>query len=187
MSTTNDAMPHVNEEHIIPSSSSHSSIKATKTTSAAVSGWIDSTTPPWSNVSFDQLSKYARRASSSSLNLLNVTSVLPIIKSEDAEQRLVDRIHKVQRGYDRTLKLSLNEGSQGLSKISDHIHRRVPQLVSQRQQLQTLSEQVQLANGDLEDARQTVASMERIESFVRMEEMIQKSLDLMILRKRSQA
>ncbi|CAO3589515.1 unnamed protein product [Absidia cylindrospora] len=171
-----DLSPSINEEHIFPSSLSHSSIKTTTTTSAAVSGWINST--PWSSVSLDQLSTYARRASNSSLNLLNVTSVLPSIKSEDAEQRLIERIQKVQRGSLKTLHLSLNNSSQGLSQIYEHINRRVPQLVDQRQQLQVLSERVATANADLVDASEVVTSMERIESFVHMADMIQASLKL---------
>ncbi|ORZ04903.1 hypothetical protein BCR42DRAFT_428770 [Absidia repens] len=171
-----DSSPSISEEHIVPSSSSHSSIKTTSTTSAAVSGWIDSA--PWSGVSLDQLSTYARRASNSSLNLLNVTSVLPSIKSEDAEQRLIERIQKGNSGSLKALQLSLNNSSQGLSQIYEHINRRVPQLVDQRQQLHALSERVATANADLVDASEVVTSMERIESFVHMADMIQASLKL---------
>ncbi|SAM06371.1 hypothetical protein [Absidia glauca] len=173
-----ESTPSISEERIVPSSS-QTSIKTT-TTSTAATGWIDSTS--FSNVSFDQLSSYAssyaRRASNSSLSLLNVASVLPSLKSEDAEQKLVERIQKVERGSFKTLQLALNDSSQGLARINDHIHRRVPQLVDQRQQLDALSEQVTTSNSDLKDACDMVTSMERIESFVHMADMIQSSLKL---------
>ncbi|KAI8337647.1 hypothetical protein BC941DRAFT_425835, partial [Chlamydoabsidia padenii] len=167
-----ESTPSISEERIVPSSSQSS----LKTTTTSTTGWIDST--PFSTVSFDQLSTYARRASNSSLSLLNVANVLPLLKSEDAEQKQVERIQKVERGTYRTLQLSLNDGSQGLSRINDHIHRRVPQLVDQRQQLNTLTEQVKTSNSDLKDGCDMVTSMERIESFVRMADMIQSSLEL---------
>lgn len=56
-------------------------------------GWTDHVS--WSNVSLDHFTNYARRASNSSLNLLNVASVFPLTKSEGNEQRFVE---KVQRG-----------------------------------------------------------------------------------------
>jgi hypothetical protein len=94
-----ESTPSISEERIVPSSS-QTSIKTT-TTSTAATGWIDSTS--FSNVSFDQLSSYAssyaRRASNSSLSLLNVASVLPSLKSEDAEQKLVERIQKSKSSF----------------------------------------------------------------------------------------
>jgi hypothetical protein len=84
----------------------------------------------------------------------------------------------VERGSFKTLQLALNDSSQGLARINDHIHRRVPQLVDQRQQLDALSEQVTTSNSDLKDACDMVTSMERIESFVHMADMIQSSLKL---------
>ncbi|CAO3636090.1 unnamed protein product [Cunninghamella blakesleeana] len=131
-------------------------------------GWTDHV--PWNTVSLDHFTNYARRASNSSLNLLNVAFVFPSTKTEGSEQ--------LENGSYKTLQLSLKDNSQSLSKISEHIHRRVPQMIHQSQELNKMGQKVEDANSDLIDARDIVRNMESIDSFVNMIDMIQHSIDL---------
>ncbi|CAO3613103.1 unnamed protein product [Cunninghamella echinulata] len=135
-------------------------------------GWRDHV--PWGNVSLDHFTNYARRASNSSLNLLNV---FPLSKSEVNEQRLVEKVQKGNQCY-KTLQLSLKDNSKTLSKISEHIHRRVPQMIHQSQELNNMGKKVEDANSDLIDARDIVRNMESIDSFINMIDMIQHSIHL---------
>ncbi|KAL0077606.1 hypothetical protein F4703DRAFT_1797383 [Phycomyces blakesleeanus] len=155
---------------------------------------IGSTEPPppsspWSQVSFDQLSTYARRASSTSLSILNngavailhpgLTTSLHSLDPEEKEQRVQERVSKVTEGVVNTLKLALNDCSLGLYRVSDHIHRRVPRIVQEKNNLTALANDVDTANLDISDVRKTVGDMERIESFHSMAKMIKKSMDIL--------
>ncbi|ORZ23498.1 hypothetical protein BCR42DRAFT_388065 [Absidia repens] len=160
-----DSSPSINEEHIVPSSSSHSSIKTTSTISTAVSGWIDS-------VPFGSACLWIN-----SLPIMRWFALCRILT--------IPVVDIVQRGSLKTLQLSLNNSSQGLSQIYEHINRRVPQLVDQLQQLHALSERVATANADLVDDSEVVTSMEHIKSFVQMADMIQASLKLVSSQKQT--
>ncbi|KAI8062542.1 hypothetical protein BC940DRAFT_370137 [Gongronella butleri] len=119
----------------------------------------------FSTLSLDQLSNYARRASH---------SFSPQNAADDTQAYLADKAQKVQRGADKSLLLCLNGSAMGLSRISEHIHKRVPEMVDQAHQWQAKTEQVQRANADLQDASATLSTLQRIDSFAHMDEMLDR-------------
>ncbi|KAI8376159.1 uncharacterized protein BYT42DRAFT_605806 [Radiomyces spectabilis] len=148
-----------------------------------------------STMSFEQISDYARHASSSSLHLLNAgaamfnpVSIANSIHSLDEEERssrLQERVRRVSTGMVRTLKLSLNDSSVGLHRVMEHIHRKVPQMMDNRAQLRQLGQTVQTSNADIEDARKIVNELDQMQAFVEMANMIHKSLDIVKNTKKS--
>ncbi|KAI9014501.1 hypothetical protein CLU79DRAFT_721732 [Phycomyces nitens] len=150
-------------------------------------GSTDPPSSPWSQVSFDQLSTYARRASSTisilnngAVSILNPAATsLHSLDPEEKEQRVQDRVSKVSDGVVNTLKLAVNDCSLGLYRVSDHIHRRVPRIVQEKANLIALANDVDTANLDISDVRKTVADMERIESFNSMAKMVKQSMAIL--------
>ncbi|TPX42817.1 hypothetical protein SeMB42_g04978 [Synchytrium endobioticum] len=65
---------------------------------------------------------------------------------------------------DLTLHL-FNESSLGLYKIQENIHRRVPQLVRDKQEIKSISDSLSKANKDLVEAKEIIATLGRISAF----------------------
>ncbi|OAD02631.1 hypothetical protein MUCCIDRAFT_112023 [Mucor lusitanicus CBS 277.49] len=128
------------------SSSSNTRPSSIQSTSSSIA--LNS--PSWSNLSFDQISLYARRASNSSI------SILTTHQSEQEEKRRKrqrDKVQQVVNGFTHILLLSLNDCSLGFYRISDHIHRKVPRIVDTKKQLQQSKAKVDIAISDIQDVR----------------------------------
>lgn len=173
------------------SSSSNTRPSSIQSTSSSIA--LNS--PSWSNLSFDQISLYARRASNSSI------SILTTHQSEQEEKRRKRQRDKVQQGkvndvvmrchgdwsfvntvvngFTHILLLSLNDCSLGFYRISDHIHRKVPRIVDTKKQLQQSKAKVDIAISDIQDVRKNVCDIERIESFYNINKMIESSINIL--------
>lgn len=79
---------------------------------------------------------------------------------------------------ENTIKNSFNDASLGLYRVSEHIHRRVPQIVESKAGLRDIEQQVETANSDMKDARRIVEDLERIESFRHIGQMVKMSLSI---------
>ncbi|ORX56971.1 hypothetical protein DM01DRAFT_1334528 [Hesseltinella vesiculosa] len=123
-------------------------------------------------MALDQLTNYARRASNTSLPF---SSHPP---QEDTQAVLADKIHKVQHGTEKTLLTSLNGSAMGLSRINEHVHRRVPELLQQASQWKAFNEQVQQANADLKDAGATLSTLERADALAHTNDMARRCQEL---------
>ncbi|KAI7864965.1 hypothetical protein BDF14DRAFT_1883808 [Spinellus fusiger] len=149
----------------------------------------------WSHVSLDQVTSYARQASqsirflsmypstsastSTSTNASTSTSTSTIKSTCLAADEKRGRLHeRTLKGLSKTLKLSLNDCSLGLYRVSDHIHRRVPRLVQDTSRLTTLGHDLETAILDIVDVRRVVGDMEPTQSFYHMSKMIKASLDI---------
>ncbi|KAI8972286.1 hypothetical protein BDB01DRAFT_810748 [Pilobolus umbonatus] len=142
--------------------------------------------PSWSMLSFDQLSLYARRASNSSLSLLNAPgtfspknpSITSSLEDENKRRRLKEKIQQAINGFSQSFLLSINDSSLGFYRISDHIQRKVPDMVDTRKRLNQLSKRIDTANTDIEDIRRDVSDIERLEAFLNIHQMIRTSLGI---------
>ncbi|KAJ3295353.1 hypothetical protein HK104_002770 [Borealophlyctis nickersoniae] len=61
----------------------------------------------------------------------------------------------------------VNESSLGMYRIQEHVHKKVPQLVADKRDIRTLSSQLTRASSNLHDAHDIVQGMNRIDSFSR--------------------
>ncbi|KAF9111990.1 hypothetical protein BGX27_004171 [Mortierella sp. AM989] len=71
---------------------------------------------------------------------------------------------------------TLNDSSLVLYRVNEHIHKKVPQLVEEKKALVAICRDVETANQDLEDARQTISGMERITELGTIEELLKRAL-----------
>ncbi|KAF9389424.1 hypothetical protein CPC16_005810 [Podila verticillata] len=70
----------------------------------------------------------------------------------------------------------LNDSSLVFYRVNEHIHKKVPILVQEKKALANIRKNVETANQDMEDARQTISSMQRIAELGRIEELVNRSL-----------
>lgn len=138
--------------------------------------------PSWSNMSFDQLSLYARRASNSSMSLLgggNSSKAHSIEQEDKKMKKQKEKLQQTLQGFSQIFLLSVNDCSLGFYRISDHIHRKVPRIVETKRRLKQSSKRVEIAISDIEDVRKNVCDIERIESFYNMNKMIERSIQIL--------
>ncbi|KAI9490065.1 hypothetical protein BDB00DRAFT_875650 [Zychaea mexicana] len=145
-----------------------------------------SASPPFS---IDQLSIFARRASSSSITISALTQSFQnqrVPDEQERKQRMHDAAHQVTTGVVTTTQLALNDCSVGLYRVFDHIQRKIPQIVDEKKCLRVTREQVDTATEDIVDVRKVVAEVERIESFNNISDMIKSSLTIVKVAKQRQ-
>ncbi|KAF9133159.1 hypothetical protein BGX30_012401 [Mortierella sp. GBA39] len=75
-----------------------------------------------------------------------------------------------------TITGALNDASLVFYRVNEHIHKKVPVLVQEKKALVSIRKDVETANQDMEDARQTISSMQRITEFSTIEALVQRSL-----------
>ncbi|KAF7722625.1 hypothetical protein EC973_002897 [Apophysomyces ossiformis] len=182
-------VPRRNERQSLSSLRSDSTGESS---SAAEHALHSQTTSPWSHISFEPISDFAQRASSSSISILNASAsaiLHPVSLAnvnntrssslpDTEEERLRDATQRVMSHLLLLLKLSLNDRSIGFYRISEHMRKRVPQLVEDKHKLKQLTNEVSSANSDITDVRKQVATLERMESFHRIGKMISTSIQL---------
>ncbi|KAF9151284.1 hypothetical protein BGX20_005451, partial [Mortierella sp. AD010] len=71
---------------------------------------------------------------------------------------------------------ALNDSSLVLYRVNEHIHKKVPQFVEEKKALVAIRKNVETANQDLEDARQTISGMQRITELGAIEELVKRAL-----------
>lgn len=87
--------------------------------------------------------------------------------------------------FENTIKSSFNDASLGLHRVSEHIHRKVPQIAESKAGLRDIEQLVETANSDMLDARRVVEDLECIESFRSIAEMVKTSLTIVKAHKSS--
>ncbi|KAF9278070.1 hypothetical protein BGZ68_008806 [Mortierella alpina] len=71
---------------------------------------------------------------------------------------------------------SLNDSSLVFYRVNEHIHKKVPLLVQEKKALVGIRKSVETANQDMEDARQTISSMQRISELSHIEDLVKRAL-----------
>ncbi|KAL1934391.1 hypothetical protein VTP01DRAFT_6573 [Rhizomucor pusillus] len=146
--------------------------------------------------SLDQLSVYARRASNSSINIMSssATTFLQHAVSLHGETddnmqaknaKVYENAQTTTHEFENTIKSSFNDASLGLHRVSEHIHRKVPQIAESKAGLRDIEQLVETANSDMLDARRVVEDLECIESFRSIAEMVKTSLTIVKAHKSS--
>ncbi|KAG0199131.1 hypothetical protein BGX28_007540 [Mortierella sp. GBA30] len=74
----------------------------------------------------------------------------------------------------------LNDSSLVFYRVNEHIHKKVPLLVREKKALVEIRKNVETANQDMEDARQTISSMQRITELGDIEELLKRALAAVI-------
>ncbi|CAO3660232.1 unnamed protein product [Rhizopus stolonifer] len=138
-----------------------------------------------SALSLDQLSLYAKKISNATLYPFNTSSssssTSSIKQNKDTEQRkkaLRMKIDQASNGFLRIVLLSLNDRSLKFYTVSEHIQRKVPRLVESKKKMRQLSEKVETANLDIEDAQKSIRDMEQTDSFLNISNMIKSCIEL---------
>ncbi|KAF9948998.1 hypothetical protein BGZ72_009146, partial [Mortierella alpina] len=72
---------------------------------------------------------------------------------------------------------SLNDSSLVFYRVNEHIHKKVPLLVQEKKALVEIRKSVETANQDMEDARQTISSMQRISELSHIEDLLMERTD----------
>ncbi|KAI9249031.1 hypothetical protein BY458DRAFT_560004 [Sporodiniella umbellata] len=146
-----------------------------------------------SALSLDQLSSYAKKISNVTLNPFGLSSSSSsssnsLTKQTNAEQKksaFKAKTNQAINGFLRVFLLSLNDTSLKLYTVSEHIQRKVTRQIELKKKIRQLSEKVEIANLDIEDAQRSVRQIENIESFINISNMIKSSLDIIKLIKSS--
>ncbi|KAJ3036677.1 hypothetical protein HDV00_002501, partial [Rhizophlyctis rosea] len=81
----------------------------------------------------------------------------------DANAR--DKVIKATTDLSDVLLHTLNEASLGMYRVQEHVHKKVPQLVADKHDLQTTSQSITRATSDLHDAHTVIRSWNSIDSF----------------------
>ncbi|KAF9960377.1 hypothetical protein BGZ70_008624 [Mortierella alpina] len=71
---------------------------------------------------------------------------------------------------------SLNDSSLVFYRVNEHIHKKVPLLVQEKKALVRIRKSVETANQDMEDARQTISSMQRISELSHIDDLVKRAL-----------
>ncbi|KFH65766.1 hypothetical protein MVEG_07870 [Podila verticillata NRRL 6337] len=89
---------------------------------------------------------------------------------------LVTKSRRMSIHMSETINGVLNDSSLVFYRVNEHIHKKVPILVQEKKALANIRKNVETANQDMEDARQTISSMQRIAELGRIEELVNRSL-----------
>ncbi|KAI9193033.1 uncharacterized protein BJ171DRAFT_535080 [Polychytrium aggregatum] len=92
----------------------------------------------------------------------------------DADSGLRDRADRAASELSEYSANLLNEPSMGLYRVQEHVHAKVPQLVQHKNDLTQLGKQVSLSNSDLDEAKEILNEMERIQSFENIIKMLRE-------------
>ncbi|KAF8939349.1 hypothetical protein BGZ58_009965 [Dissophora ornata] len=71
---------------------------------------------------------------------------------------------------------ALNDSSLVFYRVNEHIHKKVPQFVEEKKALVAIRKNVETANQDLEDARQTISGIQRITELGAIEALVKRAL-----------
>ncbi|CAI2165295.1 15135_t:CDS:2 [Funneliformis geosporum] len=133
-------------------------------TTSVVSNWAPSSFG--SITTIDQYFINSRK--SSSLNWLGMASSSSIYSPDPVVQACVDLETFIRQLY--------NDSSLGLFHMSEHIRKRVPQIVDEKKGLIGLTKEVEITIEDMKDSCETVESMPKIPCFNNINEMLKSTL-----------
>ncbi|KAH7042480.1 hypothetical protein BKA57DRAFT_508722 [Linnemannia elongata] len=86
------------------------------------------------------------------------------------------KARKMSIHMSETITGALNDTSLVFYRVNEHVHKKVPILVQEKKALVSIRKDVETANQDMEDARQTISSMQRITEFSAIEALVERSL-----------
>lgn len=94
----------------------------------------------------------------------NIPSFFVAIRPE-LEAQAREKSYKAATDVSDLIILLFNGSSLGLYRIQENIHRRVPQLVRDKQEIKSVSDSITKANRDLIEAKEIISTLTRINSF----------------------
>ncbi|KAG0206373.1 hypothetical protein BGX33_007458, partial [Mortierella sp. NVP41] len=86
------------------------------------------------------------------------------------------KARKMSIHMSETIAGALNDSSLVFYRVNEHVHKKVPVLVQEKKALVNIRKDVETANQDMEDARQTISSLQRITEFGTIEALVKRSL-----------
>ncbi|GES86671.1 BLOC-1-related complex subunit 8 homolog [Rhizophagus clarus] len=141
-----------------------------------VSNWTPSSFG--SLTSIDQFFLNSKKTSNSSLNWLGMTGGSNSVDSPDPviqDAILKEKVKKDLEIYGRQL---YNDSSLGLYHMSEHIRKRVPQIVEDKKVLTNLTKDVEITLEDMKDSCEVIESMPKIPCFNNISEMLKRTLGM---------
>ncbi|KAF9924202.1 hypothetical protein FBU30_005797 [Linnemannia zychae] len=99
-----------------------------------------------------------------------------MIEGNSSGVSLQIKARKLSLHMSETITGSLNDSSLVFYRVNEHVHKKVPLLVQEKKALMNIRRDVETANQDMEDAQQTISSLQRVTEFGTIEALVQRSL-----------
>ncbi|KAH6600917.1 hypothetical protein BASA61_002129 [Batrachochytrium salamandrivorans] len=88
------------------------------------------------------------------------------------EQEVTARTHKATTGLSDLIVQTANDTSLGLYRVQEHVHKKVPHIINDRQMLLQTRANIAIAVSDAAEIQDLLRGMDRIDSFAKCTEYI---------------
>ncbi|CAG8577865.1 2238_t:CDS:2 [Paraglomus occultum] len=109
----------------------------------------------------------------------SATSSGTSINAQGPEIALRDMAKKATEDIESCTRYLMNDSSLGLYRITDYIHKKLPQIVEEKKGMKTVGNEVNIANSNARDSLDVVKSMQSIPSVDNISDMLKTTISIL--------